>query len=312
MPIRSGAALAALSIAAAILSAGCSSSSVPASTADSTATIVAVGAENEYANVLGQIGGKYVHVSAIESNPNTDPHTFEASASVAQLVSSAELVVQNGVGYDTYMNKIEAAAPNAKRKVIDVQNLLGLPDSTPNPHLWYKPATMPVVAKEIARDLAALQPSHAAYFTANAASFDRSLQPWYQALARFKAAYPGTPVASTEPVGDYMLQAAGTDNLTPFTFQADVMNGVDPPPQYVSLENNLFAGHKVKVFLYNQQVTDSLTASFLTTAHRYGIPVVGVYETMPTPGYDYQSWMLAEVNALQRAVTGKASTQKLK
>jgi zinc/manganese transport system substrate-binding protein len=312
MPIRSGAALAALSIAAAILSAGCSSSSVPASTADSTATIVAVGAENEYANVLGQIGGKYVHVSAIESNPNTDPHTFEASASVAQLVSSAELVVQNGVGYDTYMNKIEAAAPNAKRKVIDVQNLLGLPDSTPNPHLWYKPATMPVVAKEIARDLAALQPSHAAYFTANAASFDRSLQPWYQALARFKAAYPGTPVASTEPVGDYMLQAAGTDNLTPFTFQADVMNGVDPPPQYVSLENNLFAGHKVKVFLYNQQVTDSLTASFLTTAHRYGIPVVGVYETMPTPGYDYQSWMLAEVNALQRAVAGKVSTQKLK
>ena len=312
MPIRSGAALAALSIAAAILSAGCSSSSVPASTADSTATIVAVGAENEYANVLGQIGGKYVHVTAIESNPNTDPHTFEASASVAQLVSSAELVVQNGVGYDTYMNKIEAAAPNAKRKVIDVQNLLGLPDSTPNPHLWYKPATMPVVAKEIARDLAALQPSRAAYFTANAASFDHSLQPWYQALARFKAAYPGTPVASTEPVGDYMLQAAGTDNLTPFTFQADVMNGVDPPPQYVSLENNLFAGHKVKVFLYNQQVTDSLTASFLTTAHRYGIPVVGVYETMPTPGYDYQSWMLAEVNALQRAVAGKVSTQKLK
>jgi zinc/manganese transport system substrate-binding protein len=119
-------------------------------------------------------------------------------------------------------------------------------------------------------------------------------------------------VATTEPVGDYMLQAAGADNLTPFTFQADVMNGVDPSPQYVSLENNLFSGRKVKVFLYNQQVTDSLTVSFLTTAHRYGIPVVGVYETMPTPGYDYQSWMLAEVNALQRAVADKTSTQKLK
>ena len=312
MPVRSGATLAALSIAVAVLSAACSSSSAPASTADSTATIVAVGAENEYANVIGQIGGKYVHVTAIESNPNTDPHSFEASASVAQVVSSAELVVQNGLGYDTYMNKIEAATPNAKRKVIDVQNLLGLPDSTPNPHLWYRPATMPAVAKQVARDLAAVAPSHAAYFTANVASFDRSLQPWYQAIATFKAAYPGTPVATTEPVGDYMLQAAGTDNLTPFTFQADVMNGVDPPPQYVSLENNLFSGRKVKVFLYNQQVTDSLTVSFLTTAHRYGIPVVGVYETMPTPGYDYQSWMLAEVNALQRAVADKTSTQKLK
>jgi zinc/manganese transport system substrate-binding protein len=312
MPVRSGATLAALSIAVAVLSAACSSSSAPASTADSTATIVAVGAENEYANVIGQIGGKYVQVTAIESNPNTDPHSFEASASVAQVVSSAELVVQNGLGYDTYMNKIEAATPNAKRKVIDVQNLLGLPDSTPNPHLWYRPATMPAVAKQVARDLAAVAPSHAAYFTANVASFDRSLQPWYRAIAKFKAAYPGTPVATTEPVGDYMLQAAGADNLTPFTFQADVMNGVDPPPQYVSLENNLFSGRKVKVFLYNQQVTDSLTVSFLTTAHRYGIPVVGVYETMPTPGYDYQSWMLAEVNALQRAVADKTSTQKLK
>ena len=312
MPVRSGATLAALSIAVAVLSAACSSSSAPASTADSTATIVAVGAENEYANVIGQIGGKYVHVTAIESNPNTDPHSFEASASVAQVVSSAELVVQNGLGYDTYMNKIEAATPSAKRKVIDVQNLLGLPDSTPNPHLWYQPATMPAVAKQVARDLAAQQPSHAAYFTANAAAFDRSLQPWYQAIATFKAAYPGTPVATTEPVGDYMLQAAGADNLSPFTFQADVMNGVDPAPQYVSLENNLFSGRKVKVFLYNQQVTDSLTASFLTMARRYGIPVVGVYETMPTPGYDYQSWMLAEVNALQRAVAGKTSTPKLK
>jgi zinc/manganese transport system substrate-binding protein len=311
MPVRSRAALAALSMAVAVLSAACSSSSGPVSTADSTATIVAVGAENEYANVIGQIGGKYVHVTAIESNPNTDPHSFEASASVAQVVSSAELVVQNGLGYDSYMNKIEAAAPNAKRKVINVQDLLGLPDSTPNPHLWYKPTTMPAVAKQVARDLAALQPSHAAYFTANAASFDRSLQPWYQAIATFKAAYPGTPVATTEPVGDYMLQAAGTDNLTPFTFQADIMNGVDPSPQYVSLQDNLFSGRKVKVFLYNQQVTDSLTASFLTTAHHYGIPVVGVYETMPTPGYDYQSWMLAEVNALQKAVADKISTEKL-
>ncbi len=311
MPRRPAvAALAGTGLAAALLATGCSSSPGSTAAADSSSTIVAVGAENEYANVIGQIGGKYVHVTAIESNPNTDPHTFEASAGVAQVVSTAGLVVQNGVGYDSYMNKIEAAAPNAHRKVIDVQSLLGLPDSTPNPHLWYKPTTMPAVARAVASDLASIQPSHAAYFRARAAAFDTSLQPWYQALAKFKAAYPGTPVAVTEPVGDYMLQAAGARILTPFGFQADVMNGVDLSPQYVSLENSLFAQHKVKVFLYNQQVTDSLTASFLASAHRYGIPVVGVYETMPT-GYDYQSWMLAEVHALQRAVADHVSTQKL-
>jgi zinc/manganese transport system substrate-binding protein len=304
-------AMGAAALTAAALTA-CSAGSGPAPAANSSATITAVGAENEYANVIGQVGGKYVHVSAIESNPNTDPHTFEASASVANLISSASLVVQNGVGYDTYMNKIEAAAPNSGRKVIDVQHLLGLPDSTPNPHLWYKPSTMPAVAKAVAADLSALQPAHKAYFAAKAAAFVASLQPWYHAIAQFKARYPGTPVATTEPVGDYLLQAAGTRNLTPFSFQAGIMNGVDPAPQYVSLQDGLFSGHKVKVFLYNQQVTDSLTASFLAAAQRDGIPVVGVYETMPEPGYDYQSWMLAETTALERATAHKISTERLK
>lgn len=294
--------------------AGCASSGQDATSA-TAGTIVAVGAENQYANVIQQVGGRYVKVTAIESNPNTDPHTFEASPSVAEAVSTARLIVQNGVGYDTYMEKIESAsggvASSSSRKVIDVQELLGLPDSTSNPHLWYKPQTMPAVARAIAADLAALQPAHAAYFKANAASFERSLTPWYRALAQFEAEYPGTPVATTEPVGDYMLEAAGTVNMTPFSLQADIMNGVDPAPQDVTSQDSLFTSHRVKVFVYNQQVTDSLTQSFLQDAKRAGVPVVGVYETMPTPGYDYQSWMLAEVNALRRAVAEGISTEKL-
>jgi zinc/manganese transport system substrate-binding protein len=108
-----------------------------------------------------------------------------------------------------------------------------------------------------------------------------------------------------------MLQAAGTDNLTLWAFQADIMNGTDPSPQDTAAENALFTQHKVKAFLYNQQVTDSLTESFIKLADENGIPVVGVYETMPTPGFDYQSWMLAEVSALDKAVTSKVSTEHL-
>ena len=117
-------------------------------------------------------------------------------------------------------------------------------------------------------------------------------------------------MATTEPVADYMLQAAGADNLTPFSLQADIMNGVDPSPQDVSLQTSLFAQHKVKVFVYNQQVTDTLTQTFITAAQSAHIPVIGVYETMPTPGFTYQSWMLAEVNALQKAVAHGVSTQQ--
>src|SRR5215470_18889368 len=113
-----------------------------------------------------QVGGNYVQVSAILSNPNTDPHAFEASAAVGRLLNQAQLVVQNGAGYDTFMNTIEGAVPSSSRKLIVVQDLLGFPDSTPNPHLWYRPGTMSAVANAIAAGLAAIQPAHAAYFRA--------------------------------------------------------------------------------------------------------------------------------------------------
>jgi zinc/manganese transport system substrate-binding protein len=318
MRTRSGLLAAALPLAAALLASACSSSPAPSSAAGgppaaaaASATITAIGAENEYADVISQVGGKYVRASSIMSDPNTDPHTFEASPAVAREISAAKLVVQNGVGYDDWATTIENAAPSAGRKVINVQQLLDLPDSTPNPHLWYRPGTMTAVAGAIAADLAQIDPAHAAYYKANAAAFTASLAAWGTAVATFKAAHPGTPVATTEPVADYLLQAAGADILTPWTFQADIMNGTDPSPQDTATEKSLFTEHKVKVFLYNQQVTDALTESFISLAHANGIPVVGVYETMPTPGFDYQSWMLAEVNALNKAVTSQVSTEKL-
>jgi zinc/manganese transport system substrate-binding protein len=277
----------------------------------SSGTVSVVAAENEYGDVASQIGGPYVRVVSVESNPNTDPHTYEVSPSVAGAVSGAGLVIQNGVGYDTYMNRIEAASPSSARKVINVQHLLRLPDNTPNPHLWYDPKTMPIAAAAMGNDLAALDSAHAAYFRANVAKFDASLQPWRQAIAAFKANLAGTPAATTEPVADYLLQAMGIDNLTPFGFQADIMSGTDPAPQDVAKENGLFSGHTVKVFAYNQQVVSSLTESIRANAQQAGVPVVGVYETMPTPGYDYQSWMLAETKALQSAVVDKTSTLHL-
>lgn len=273
--------------------------------------IQAVGAENQYASVIAQVGGEYVRTTAIMSNPNTDPHTFEASADVAREVSQARLVVQNGLGYDAFMNSIESATPSASRMVIDVQRLLKLPDSTANPHLWYDPSTMPAVAQAIARDLSRMEPEHASYFAKNAEKFDSSLRPWRAAIRDFAKTYKNVKVATTEPVADYLLQAAGVDNMTPWSFQAAIMNGVDPSPQDVATERALIANREVSVLVYNEQVTDPLTDSLIVLANAHHVPVVGVYETMPEPGYDYQSWMLAETSALRHAVAGHTSAEHL-
>jgi zinc/manganese transport system substrate-binding protein len=298
-----------LSIATLVASA-CSPGAPSSANGQTAGVVKAVGAENEYADVIRQIGGQYVDVSAIMTNPNSDPHTFEASPSVAARVRAAGLVVQNGLGYDQFIDTIEQAAPNPRRTVINVARLRGLPEDTPNPHLWFDPATMPAVANALVAALSARQPEHAGYFQANATAFAASLGQWTQALGSFKATYPRTPVATTEPVADYMLAAAGTLELTPYPMQAAIMNGVDPAPQTVAAQTAMIRDHQVKVFLYNQQVTDQLTQTWLDAAKAVGVPVVGVYETMP-PGYTYQSWMLAETTALRDAVAAGKSTEKL-
>ena len=297
----------ALALAAAVIAV----STGGAAAAPDTGKIAVVGAENQYADVIAQVGGKYAHASSLLSNPSTDPHSFEASVTVAREVGDARLVVQNGLGYDSFMVAIESATPSSTRTVIDVQHLLQKPDSTANPHLWYDPATMPKVADAAARALSAIEPSHAAYFAANARAFTASLKSLDAAIDSLKTAYTGTGVASTEPVADYLLTALGLDNKTPWTFQADVMNGVDPSPQNVAYQRALFTGHQVSVFVYNEQVTDALTDSFITLARQNHIPVVGVYETMPAPGYDYQTWMQAEVRALHAALAQHTSTEHL-
>jgi zinc/manganese transport system substrate-binding protein len=283
----------------------------PAAAQTPPPVINAIGVENEYADIITQIGGKFVKVATIESDPNTDPHEFEANPDIAKQLAGADLVVENGIGYDTWADNMMGANPRKERKVINVQALLKKPDTTPNPHFWFDPKTMPMVAAAIAEDLSARIPAEAATFQANLKTFNDSLKPWTDAIAEFKKEYAGVTVATTEPVADYLLQAAGVKIMTPFSLEKAIMDGTDPSPQDVATENNLFKNHRVKVFVYNQQVTDPLTDSFLQLARKSGIPVVGVYETMPVPGYNYQSWMMAEIKALHEAVANKKSTEKL-
>jgi zinc/manganese transport system substrate-binding protein len=266
-----------------------------------TGAVRVVAAENQYGNVAAQIGGRYVSVTSIESNPNTDPHDYEVSPRIAGQVAGAQLVIQNGLGYDSFMNRLEASAPAGGRKVVDVQHLLGLPDSTSNPHVWYDPKTMPLVAAAIGAQLSAIDPAHATTYAANVARFDASLVPWTDLIAAFRAQHPGTLVATTEPVANDLLDAMGVVNRTPFSFQSAVMNGTDPSPQDIAQVRALFPAHAVGALVYNSQVTDAVTQSIRAAAQHAGVPVVGVSETMPATS-NYQSWMLRETRAIQAAV----------
>jgi zinc/manganese transport system substrate-binding protein len=60
--------------------------------------------------------------------------------------------------------------------------------------------------------------------------------------------------------------------------------------------------HRVRVLLYNNQTSGPLTTNMQNLAKIAGIPVVGVSETEP-PGTTYQAWMMAQLSALDAALS---------
>ncbi|BEV70577.1 MULTISPECIES: metal ABC transporter solute-binding protein [unclassified Paludibacterium] len=262
-------------------------------------TIQVVAAENFYGDLAQQLGGTHVQVSSIMSNPEQDPHLFEASPSTARALSQARLVIYNGVDYDPWMNKLLAAGKNAQRKVVVAGSLLGK-KSGDNPHLWYDPATMPALARTISTQLQQLDPAHAADYKQHLAQVLTSLKQIDQRIAAMKTRHAGKAVTATEPVFSYMAGALGLI-MRNERFQLAVMNGTEPRAGDIAAFERDLKTRQVRVLLYNNQASDASAKRMQQLALKAGVPVVGISETMPA-GKHYQDWILSELDTLDKAL----------
>jgi len=261
-----------------------------------------VAAENFWGNIISQIGGKYVNVTSIISDPSTDPHLYESDAHDAAALAQANIVVTNGLGYDDFIDKLLAVSSNDKRQVLSVQKILNVTGDNPNPHLWYDLPRIPTVADAFEQALAAKDPTHARVYATNLATFKSSLQPVLSVIQKIQTKYPHTPVAYTERVPGYLLSAAGLDVKTPVGFAGAIEEGNDPNPVDTATMSTLMTTHSIHVLLYNAQATSPVTEHVRDLARQAGIPVIGVTETLPKDEATYQSWQLDQAQALLEAL----------
>jgi zinc/manganese transport system substrate-binding protein len=261
--------------------------------------ITVVAAENFYGDVAQQIGGPHVNVTSILSNPDEDPHLFEASPSVARAISAAKIVVSSGIDYDPWVEKLLGAAKSADRKTIVVAELVGR-KSGDNPHIWYDVNTMLAFTKALADDLARADPDHKADYQQRLAEFQQSLKPIQAKITELHGRLAGTPATATEPVFGYMLDALGMMSRNQ-SFQLAVMNNTEPSASDVAGFENDLKNHKVRLLIYNSQASDPIAERMMKLAKESGIPVVGANETEP-PGKNYQAWITSELDAVDRAL----------
>ena len=261
--------------------------------------VQAVAAEAVYAGILREVAGDGAAVTSILNSPDADPHAFEAGPAAARTLQSAGLVVYNGIGYDLWMPRL-LGRPRPGRDVIVIADLLHRRPGD-NPHLWYDPAAVPALATAAAAALTRADPGGSNGYAARLAALKASLKPLQDRIATIRAAHAGAPVAATEPVFGLMADALGLQ-VKHGRFALAVMNDAEPRPSDVAAFEADLRARRLRTLIYNSQTAGPAASRLLAIARASGVPVVGVTESQPE-GTTYVSWMLGQLDALDRALS---------
>ena len=291
-----------LVLAPALLLAGCSGTPAASSSDDGRVRVVA--STDVWGDVVQQIGGDDVRVDSIITDPDRDPHEYQADPRDQLAVSRAQLVVVNGGGYDDFLDRLTANAPSGTT-VLDAVQESGL-DTAPatggfNEHVWYDLAAVSTAAASIEAELARIAPERRSDFAVRLSTFQKGIVRLQDQERSIRASAAGKGVAITEPVPLYMTQALGLVNRTPPAFSEAIEEGDDVAPAVLRQQLALLSSRRVALLAYNEQTTGSTTEQVLAAAKAAGVPVVGVRETLPD-GEDYLEWMGTDLAAMRAAL----------
>lgn len=283
-----------------------------------------VASTSVYGDIVRSIGGDKVRVTSIITRTSQDPHSYEATTQDKLTVSKAELVLENGGGYDDFIHKLADDTGLDHNNVISAVEVSGLAPAsagaeTPatsaatdgagharvragfNEHVWYSMAAMTRLADAVADKLGTLEPSSAATFRTNAASFKASLADLKAKLAAVKASAGHASVAVTEPVPLYMLEDAGLENKTPAEYSSAIEEDADVPPAVLKAAVDLVGSGGIRFLAYNPQTEGPQTVALKKAAEAAHVPVLNFSETLPD-GQSYLQWMTGNVDSIRKAL----------
>ncbi|MGA7860697.1 MAG: zinc ABC transporter substrate-binding protein [Thermoplasmata archaeon] len=280
---------------------------------DPNQAINVVAAENFWGSLVSQLGGTHVNVTSIVTNPNTDPHEYQANDSDARAITAAQYVIVNNVGYDTWATGLIAADGDTNQTILNVGDSLGVSVTggivTGNPHLWYNPAYVNQTVAWMYHNLTSLAPGLTGYFTDQYHNLTASLGSLYSRATQIKTQFHGTEVASTESIFVYLANATGLDLVSPPAFMEAVAGDNEPSDaSVVQFECQLESGN-VKVMVYNAQTVTPITTNMKAIAAEHNVTTVAFTETIQPSNLSFQDWMMDELDALQNALNAKALGQ---
>ncbi|NDO45062.1 zinc ABC transporter substrate-binding protein [Lactobacillus johnsonii] len=264
-----------------LITVGCSNKQNSAKQSDKISIVTTT---NVYSDIAKNIVGKYGTATAIIDKSSVDPHDFDPTTADAKKVAQANIIVANGLGYDSWMNKLAKSVD--KKPVLVGEDLMGL-KSGDNPHIWYNLDMPTKYVDYLVKRLSKLDKKHAAYFKENGEKYLAKIDKIKQLAQANKG--DQKPVFVSEPVFDYALQEAGY-KIGDKKFEEAIENGTDPSPKTINEMNNAIKQKKIAFFVNNTQASSLTVKSFVKLAKKNNVPVLNVRETIPN-NTTYLAWM---------------------
>ncbi|MHA7210762.1 metal ABC transporter solute-binding protein, Zn/Mn family [Arthrobacter sp. MDT1-65] len=282
--------------------------------------LTVVTATNVYGDIASVVGGDDVEVTPIVDSLSQDPHSYEATVQDKLSVSEADLVIENGGGYDPFLGRL--AEETGAGTVLSAVELSGLEEAEGsgeaedpagghteeghahgsfNEHVWYDLPAMMTLADAIAEELGRLDGANAGAYQERADAFTAELQALQERLAALASGGHGGDVAVTEPVPVYLLEAAGLHNATPEEFTEAIEEESDVPVAVLEEMKALVSGGTLDFLAYNGQTEGSQTEAVRSAAEEADLPVLDFTETLPE-GEGYVSWMTANTDSIEAAL----------
>ena len=269
----------------------------PACPYDPIAIVVTV---DQWGDIVEQLAGGCGDVTTIIEGTSGDPHDYEPTPGDNAAFTDAELVVMNGLDYDHWAEDALDAL-STRPTVVNAGEVAELTEGD-NPHVWYEPRYIHLVAAQVANQLMTLRPEAAAYFSTRQTAWEAALQPYSDRIETIRTEHAGTPYAATESVFDYMARSLQFDDLTPAGYRNAVANESEPAPGDLLEFEDAFRAGRIRVLVFNTQTEGALTDQLRQVAEDADVPVVEVTETVPA-GLTFIAWQLGQLDALAAALT---------
>jgi zinc/manganese transport system substrate-binding protein len=281
--------------------AGCGSSAV-SGTGASAGKVQVVAAENFWGSIAAQLGGSKVAVASIIVNPDTDPHSYEPTASDGVTVARSQMAIVNGIGYDAWASKLLAANASSGRTVLNVGELLGLREGD-NPHQWYSPSSVTRVIAAVVAEYKRLDPRDASYFDQRRSLFQtRDLAEYNRLRQQIRSRYAGVPVGYSESIFQPLGNDLGLKLMTPYSFAKAIAEGTDVSAADKQAVDRQAEDHAIKVWVYNSQNATPDVQRVNQLARAAGIPLTTVTETLSPASATFEQWQSAEMRSLLAAL----------